>query len=164
MGHQLVIWEGERPLDLEAGIEEMRAMGRLYLMDEPVEPTPAIRRFVEALTAIWPDDFDDPGFEVSPWKSCPVLQSASGPTIYLNLTLGGGWRESNRIASIGADYGLVTFDCVLGMLLPAPQSAVDECKLEMWRETAEAIERVYAAPRPSTAGAWRHRTRRRRWG
>lgn len=146
MGHQLVIWEGERPADFEAGVWEMREVSRLYPMDgEPVEPTAAIRKFVEALTEIWPDDPADPRWERSPWKFPPILESASGPAIYLNLTLGGGWRESNTIASIGDDYGLVTFDCMLEMLLPAPEAAVAERKAEMWREAAEAIRRLQRA-------------------
>lgn len=145
MGHQLVIWEGQRPADEASGVREMREVSRLYLVDEPVEPTPAVRKFVGALTEIWPDDAIDPRWESSPWKDVPVLASASGPAIYLNLTLGGGWGESNTIASIGQDCGLTTFDCVLGMLLPASEAEVAERKREMWREAAEAVERLQAA-------------------
>lgn len=145
MGHQLVIWEGKRPVDFEAGVERMREVSRLYLFDEPVEPTPAIRKFVEALTEVWPDDPADPRWDGSPWKDSPVMDCASGPAIYLNLTLGGGWRESNTIAAIGDDYGLVTFDCMLEMLLPAPEAAVAEQKAEMWREAAEAMRKLQRA-------------------
>ncbi|MGQ0465437.1 MAG: hypothetical protein ACT4QG_08960 [Sporichthyaceae bacterium] len=150
MGHKLVIWEGAPPADFEAGVAQMRETSRLYLFDEPVEPTPAIRRFVEALAEIWPDDPADSRWDDSPWKDSPLIECASGPSIYLDLTLGGGWRESNTIAGIGADYGLVTFDCMLAMVLPAAEAAVAARKAEMHRELAEALQKL-------------HRAGRRRW-
>jgi len=165
MGHRLVIWEGERPADFAAGVRTMREVSRRYLYDDPAEPSPAIRKFVEALTEIWPDDPADPRWERSPWKFPPILDSASGPSIYLDLTLEGGWRESNTIAWVGDDYGLTTFDFMLGMLLPAPEAAITRRKVEMARELDEAIERLRTArrqPRPATEGAWRPSTRRRR--
>lgn len=126
MGYQLAVWEGPRPADDDAGGEKFQAMAEQHLMDEPTEPTPAIRKFVEALTTVWTDDPDDPRFERSPWKSSSVLSSASGPMVFLNLRLRAELIVSTVIASIAEDHGLVTFDLMVGMLRPVSEEVVAE--------------------------------------
>lgn len=124
MGYQLAVWEGPRPTDDEAGGETFQAMAREHLTDAPTEPTPAIRTFVEALTTIWTDDPEDPRFERSPWKSSSVLDSASGPIVFLNLRLRAEPIVSTVIASIAEDHGLVTFDLMVGTLRPVSEEVV----------------------------------------
>lgn len=165
MAHRLVSWEGERPAQSGADAWAMREVLGLCLPSELEEASPAIRKFVEALTEIWPDDSADPRWERSPWQHPRILEGATGPTIYLDLTLEGGWWESNTIAEIADDYGLVTFDCALRMLLPAPEAVVTRRKLEMVQAKEKDVERLQALrrpPRPTTEGAWRPSTRRRR--
>lgn len=126
MGYQLAVWEGPRPADDEAGGERFQAMAEQHLMDDPTEPTPAIRQFIEALTTIWTDDPEDPRWERSPWKSSSVLESASGPIVFLNLRLRAELIVSTVIASIAEDHGLVTFDLMVGMLRPVSEEVIAE--------------------------------------
>lgn len=125
MGYQLVIWEGQRPEDDAAVARAWLGISRRYLMDdEPVEPTPAIREFVEALTEQWTDDPDDPEWEASPWKSTSLLDWASGPALYLNLTLRRGPMASCIIAHMAEERGLVTFDPQLELLRPVSDELI----------------------------------------
>lgn len=126
MGYQLAVWEGPRPADDEAGGARFQAMAAQHLVDEPTEPTPAICKFVEALTTIWTDDPQDPRSERSPWKGSPVLGDASGPIVFLNLRLRAELIVSTVIASIAEDHGLVTFDLMVGMLRPVSEDVIAE--------------------------------------
>lgn len=123
MGYQLAVWEGERPAD-DAGEREFRAVAQQHLVGEPAEPTPAIRKFVAALTEMWTDDSEDPRWEGSPWKWPPILEDASGPVILLDLTLSSGLVAGTIIASLAQEHGLVTFDLMAGMLRPVSEEVI----------------------------------------
>ena len=126
MGYQLAVWEGPRPADDETGVQRFQAMAQQYLVGEPTEPTLAIRTFLGALTTIWTDDPQDPRWARSPWKSSSLLESASGPIVFLDLTLRAELIVSSVIASIAEDHGLVTFDLMVGMLRPVSEEVIAE--------------------------------------
>jgi hypothetical protein len=126
MGYQLVVWEGVRPADDDAGVEQFRALAEQHLLGEPTEPTPAIRAFIEALTTVWTDDPDDPRWDKSPWKYPPLLDGASGPMVFLDLRLRSEVIISTVIASIAEDHGLVTLDLMVGMLRPVSENVIAE--------------------------------------
>jgi hypothetical protein len=132
MGYQLVVWEGERPADDAAGEEAFQEICRRYLVDEPVPPTPAILAFVEELTELWTDDTDDPAWERSPWKFPPVLESASGPALYLNMTLRMGPDAARLIADLAERRGLVTFDLWVGVLRPTSERVLSARLRELY--------------------------------
>lgn len=70
MSYDLALWEGDRP-----GSDEAAAAVYKQLMDrmefgDAADPSPAIRTYVEALLARWPDVTEDGG-EDSPWADGP---------------------------------------------------------------------------------------------
>lgn len=107
MGYQLVVWEGQRPEDDAACERACQDIARRYFVREPVEPTPAIREFVEALTEQWTDDPEDPGWQDTPWTYPPILAGASGSALHL-------------------ERGLVALDPQLELLLPVSDEVIAE--------------------------------------
>lgn len=66
MSYDLAVWEGTRPAtEAEAVATYERIMARMET-GSGVEPTAAIRGYVAALLARWPD-ITDPAGEDSPW-------------------------------------------------------------------------------------------------
>ena len=124
MGYQLAVWEGIRPADDDAGIEQFQALAGQHLVGEPSEPTPAIRSFLEALTTVWTDDLHDPRWEKSPWKHAPLINAASGPIVFLNLRFRSEVIISTVIAAIAEDHGLVTLDLMVGLLRPVSDDVI----------------------------------------
>ncbi len=124
MGYQLVVWEGERPDTDADGQREFQAMTQQHLIAKPTDPTPAIRRFVEELGELWTHDPNDPEWVNSPWKCCPVLDEASGPVIFLHLTLEAGVIASMIIASVAEKHGLVAYDLMTGWLRPVSEEVI----------------------------------------
>jgi hypothetical protein len=52
----MAVWEGERPRSDEEAAETCQALYEQYIVREfPIEVTPKIREFVEALLATFPD-------------------------------------------------------------------------------------------------------------
>ena len=137
MSYDLAVWEGPRPKDDTAALETYLSLYDRYVdTDETFEPTPAIRRYVEALLARWPDITTDDG-EDSPWSGGPMIDNAAGPFFYFGM--GGSQLDdaSQFAAEVAAAHGLNCFD---------PQS-------EALRPSDRPLAPVPDKPR-----------RRRRWG
>ncbi len=124
MGYRLVVWEGTRPHDDIAGGDEYEEVVGRYLATEPVEPTPAIRRFVAELTEFWTDDPHDPRWADSPWKDWPLLEGASGPALGVHLIAQDGALRSCIVASIAEKHRLVCFDPQVDLLRPVSEEIV----------------------------------------
>jgi len=120
MSYDLAVWEGERPESAEAAEGVFMAFADLYLeAEEPVSepPTPAIRRYVEALLERWPDiDGDDR--EESPWAVGPLMSDAIGPFFYFPMVFSMADEASEYAAQLAAQHGLVCFDPQLSRLRP----------------------------------------------
>ena len=118
MSFDLAVWEGERPATDEAAtqiyarlMDEMDA-GRF---DRP--PSPAIRAYVDALLDKWPDITSDEG-EHSPWADGPLINNASGPSIYFAMVWSKADEAAEFAAQLAAEHGLVCYDPQAETLLP----------------------------------------------
>lgn len=134
MGYQIVIWEGERPESDAAAGDMCRDLMRRYFVGEGIEPTPAIRDFVTALTDIWPDDPKGTDWDAVPWKFPPIIDDASGPVLFLNMRFGMGEQAAFVIAEMAEQRGLVTFDTYVEVMRPCPKEVIDEWNRRCWAE------------------------------
>ena len=89
------------------------------------EATPAIRAFVEAALARYPELDDDSGDEC-PWASAPLIGEASGDFIYFPLTFSGARYARDELAGIAARLGLVCYDPQTEQRLPADAAPASE--------------------------------------
>jgi len=109
MSYDLAVWEGISPeKDADATAIYGRLMDRLESAPRE-EPTPAIRRFVDALLARWPD-LNSPGGDDSPWNSAPLIGEASGDSIYFGMVWSQAEQASEFAVQVAADHGLVCYD------------------------------------------------------
>lgn len=136
MGYQLVVWEGEKPQSDAAAGEVCRELMDRYYVRDGVEPTPAIREFVAALTAVWTDDWTGPAGDDSPWKISPLIDEASGPLLFLNLRFGRGEKAAFLIAEMAEERGLVTFDTYVEVMRPCPKKVIDDWTRDAWSHVA----------------------------
>ncbi|WP_019876692.1 hypothetical protein [Sporichthya polymorpha] len=126
MAYQLYVWEGERPADDAAGGRECREMVCRHLVGDKTAPTARIRAFVDALTAQWSDDADDPASITSPWVWTPLLDDASGPMLLLTLDDDMALIGSVIIASMAEERGLVVYDPQVELLRPVSEATAAE--------------------------------------
>jgi hypothetical protein len=84
MSYSMMVFEGAAPRSDEEAIAAYGSMIERYEDGEAVEPTPAIRAYVEAVLGRWPDITDDEG-EDSPWADGPLINDASGPMFHFAL-------------------------------------------------------------------------------
>ena len=126
MGYHLLVWEGTRPDSDAEGARVSRALLAQHFVDGGVEPTPAIRAFVDALTDRWTDDPDDPGFDTGPWAFPMIIDRASGPLLLLELEPATGPLASCVIAHLAEERGLVAFDPQLGWLRPVSEAFAED--------------------------------------
>ena len=120
MSYDLAVWEGARPESDEAAEQVYLGFAELYLESEepPAElPTPAIRRYVEALLEHWPDIDSEEG-EDSPWSVGGMMSDATGPFFYFAMVWSRAEEASEYAARLAAEHGLVCFDPQLGRLRP----------------------------------------------
>lgn len=113
MSYDLAIWEGTHPGSEVEAFAEYERLINLYHRDRDGslddEPTPAIRRFVDALLEQWPDlgasDGDD-----SPWSDAPVIDNARGPFLYLGISTARVGDAVPFVSELARSHGLVCFD------------------------------------------------------
>lgn len=100
MSYDLAIWEGKPPADDDEFFDQ----------DGGSEPgllplTPRIAAYVEALLRRYPDDVED-----VPWVSPPVIDEASGPTVYLLMPYIRSEEVCTFAAELAHEHGLVCYD------------------------------------------------------
>ena len=124
MTYDLAVWEGRRPASAAAASAEFER--RMDAMEDafdrsggPPPASPAIRRFVEAALARFPEATEHSGDEC-PWASAPLIEEAFGDLIYLPMTFQGADYARDVLAGIAQDLGLVCYDPQIEELLPAP--------------------------------------------
>lgn len=109
MSYDLAVWEGTRPAtEAEAVATYERIMARMET-GSGVEPTAAIRGYVAALLARWPD-ITDPAGEDSPWADGPMSDNADGDAIYFSMVWSRCEEASEFAAQLAQQHGLVCFD------------------------------------------------------
>ncbi len=113
MSYVIAVWEGGRPADDQAALETFEQMSGEWMGNGGVNPppSPAIRRFVEALLALWPDITTDAGAD-SPWSDGPLMNNAAGPIVYLGLSAGlaGAVDADSVITALARAHDLICFD------------------------------------------------------
>lgn len=127
MGYHLIVWEGDRPADDEAGQQACSDLTQHFGFTQ-VEPTSAIKAFVDALRETWPDDPADPRWDSSPWQSPSILDGACGPVLFVRLLVETGVLAGCVVAAMAEERGLVTYDPQVGMLRPVSQEVVEACQ------------------------------------
>lgn len=113
MSYDLAIWDGPRPADDRAAADTYDALFERWMEgDENSPPTPPIRIMAEEIDARWPPlERPGQGFSEAPWSvGGPVLDSVSGPMIYLCMS----FRRAEEVCAFAAQraraLGLVCFD------------------------------------------------------
>ena len=120
MSYDLAVWEGPQPASAEAADETYDTiMDRLDGDGADEEPTPAIRAYVDALLARWPDLDDDNEDEV-PWADGPLLGNAFGNAIYFALVYSRADEAADYAARLAAEQGLVCYDPQAGAVWSPP--------------------------------------------
>ena len=115
MSYDLAVWEGTRPnTNAEAG-KTFEALMAQEEGEKSPEPTPAIRRYVEALLAKYPQ-LDDDNEDECPWADSPLIGNASGPIFYFAMVYSHAERASAFAAKLANRHGLVCFDPQLSEL------------------------------------------------
>ncbi|MFD7984723.1 hypothetical protein ACFV4M_15295 [Kitasatospora indigofera] len=108
MSYDLAVWDADRPPDnRQAGsIYDELYVRHLESDDVMVAPAPRIAAYVEALLERYPDD----EARNVVWASPPVIDEASGPIVYLQMSWGQAGDVSEYAASLAREHGLVCFD------------------------------------------------------
>ena len=116
MSYDLAVWEGQRP---SSAAEAVRVCDALRDANDGREPTPAIRAYVEALLARYPDLADDMHNEDEcPWSDAPLIGNAQGAVFYFAMVFSKAEEASAFAADLAKQHGLVCFDPQLGTLRP----------------------------------------------
>jgi hypothetical protein len=117
MSYGLAVWEGQRPADDAEARTAFLAVKKLHQGPEstPAAPTPAVRRYVEALLEKWPD-ITEHGGEESPWADGPLIDNASGPLFHFALTSSEAEDVAAFCAELAVDFGLVFLDLQSGRM------------------------------------------------
>jgi hypothetical protein len=113
MSFDLAIWEGTPPGTAAAASETFqRLYGKHVEGDAPEEPSPAIRAFVAAITAEYPDLTDLAADKVDDgvWADGPLIGNASGPFCYIGIVWSRAESVAPVVARIAAERKLVCFD------------------------------------------------------
>ena len=115
VSYNLAVWEGDRPKNRKAAQAEFAALIEKYQnVKRSPKPTPAIRRYVEALVAKWPDTGED--YENGPWADAPLINNATGPIFYFAMRFSQCEEASRFAAKLAAKHKLVCFDPQSGKL------------------------------------------------
>ena len=123
MSYDLAVWVGAPPQsDAAASSVYEQMMERMEAGEPEVEPSPAIRAYVEALLQRWPDITDDAD-EDSPWADGPLMASAFGDTIYFSMVWSRAEEASAFASRLAQEHGLVCYDPQSETLRPHQTSA-----------------------------------------
>jgi hypothetical protein len=115
MSYDLAVWEGELPSDDISASQTYESLMDRMEDGGPVEATPRIRAYVDALLARWPDiDVD----ESSPWATSPLAGEARGALVYFSMVYSRADEASGFAAQLAREHGLVCFDPQLECLRP----------------------------------------------
>jgi len=110
MSYNLAVWEGELP---KTDAEATRTFEALFAQHQETEQspaaTPAIRSYVEALLAKYPD-LDDDNEDECPWSDAPLINNATGPIFYFGMVFSQAETASAFAANLAKEHGLVCFD------------------------------------------------------
>jgi hypothetical protein len=123
MSYSMMVFEGDVPRSEREAIAAYEAMIERYQDGEAVEPTPAIRAYVEALLARWPDITDDGG-EDSPWADGPLIGDASGPMLHFALVFSSLEESVPFVVAEAQRHNLVCVDPQGPPFVLAPAGAV----------------------------------------
>jgi hypothetical protein len=116
VSYDLAVWDGARPkTDAEAATTFEVLYAQARQAETPAEPTPAIRRYVEALLARYPD-MDDDNEDECPWADAPLINNAIGPLFYFAMVFSKAETASAVAAELARAHGLVCFDPQAGTL------------------------------------------------
>ena len=112
LSYDIAVWEGEAPPSDEAAqatFVKHAESAEASFESEGIGPTPAIRRYVDALLERWPDIDSDAGDD-SPWAFGPLISEAVGPSVFLHVVFDRAEEASEFAARLAAEHGLVCFD------------------------------------------------------
>jgi hypothetical protein len=116
MSYNLAVWEGARPKTDADALGVFNELMDKQQSRAPAPPTTAIRQYVEALLARWPDLGDDDENE-TPWSDGPLINNATGPIFYFGVVFSAAEEAVTFAASLARKHGLVCFDPQSGTLL-----------------------------------------------
>jgi hypothetical protein len=123
VSYDLAVWVGARPRsDADASSVYKQMMERMDGGESEVEPSPAIRAYVEALLQRWPDITDDAA-EDSPWADGPLMANAVGDAIYFSMVWSRAEEASAFASRLADEHGLVCYDPQSESLRPHQTSA-----------------------------------------
>ena len=123
VSYDLAVWVGAPPRsDADASSVYEQMMERMEAGEPEVEPSPAIRAYVEALLQRWPDITDDAD-EGSPWADGPLMANAVGDTIYFSMVWSRAEEASAFVSRLAEEHGLVCYDPQSETLRPFQTSA-----------------------------------------
>ncbi|MFE3128574.1 hypothetical protein [Streptomyces hydrogenans] len=107
MSYDLVVWDGDLPIDDRQAASMYNELFERYLESDDVvaPPAPRITAYVEALVAQYPDDTRS-----CVWASPPVIDEASGPIAYLLMSYARAEEVSAYAAVLAHEHGLTCFD------------------------------------------------------
>lgn len=109
MSYDLAVWQGEMPATDADAASVYRSLMERRSGSPREEPAPAIRTFVDALLARWPD-LNQPGGDDSPWNAAPLMGEASGDAIYFGMAWSRAQEAGEFAVQVAAEQGLVCFD------------------------------------------------------
>ena len=123
VSYDLAVWVGApQQSDADASSVYEQMMERMEAGEPEVEPSPAIRAYVEALLQRWPDITDDAD-EDSPWADGPLMANAVGDTIYFSMVWSRAEEASAFASRLAEEHGLVCYDPQSETLRPHQTSA-----------------------------------------
>ncbi|WP_433657877.1 hypothetical protein ACQPW1_39250 [Nocardia sp. CA-128927] len=115
MSYDLAFWEGKRPADDIAALEEYIKLSERYLESGggDLPPAPNVSAYVEALLQRWPDHDDKGG--LGPWAASGAGQ-ASGPVFLMHILRGCEDQISTQAIELADECGLICYDPQQGRL------------------------------------------------
>jgi hypothetical protein len=111
MSFSLAVWQGSRPRDDADALAQFQRLYAAYAQGvDQGEPTPAIRTFVEALTAKYPDGLPDDRVDEGVWSDEPLAGNAIGTFFYFGIVGSRVDEVVPFVARVAKEHGLVCFD------------------------------------------------------
>ena len=122
MSFDLAVWEGVTPrTDVDALVTFESLYAKHAEGGRSEEPSAAIRSFIAAITATYPDlmDLSDDEIDDGVWSDGPLINNASGPFFYFGIVWSRAGTVAPIVARIATEHRLICFDpqagrCVRG--------------------------------------------------